>query len=106
MTSPYLNRPIRPLGEVLQNRGLTHEDLDEAHSEYKLEGDNRTKVDLPPCRFPRLKVVSVLFLVLCVGGVLAFIFVALNDLERQEHLEAEAERFNSTIVPAAGHNGH
>jgi len=106
MTSPYLNRPIRPLSEVLQNRGLTHEDLDEAHSEYELEGDNRAIADSPLRRFSRLMVFTVLFLVLCVGGGLAFIFVALNDVDRQQHLEAEAERLNFTIVPAAGHNGH
>lgn len=102
MTSPYLNRPSRSLPEALRERGLTPDDIganiDTPQEECSVTAKSETGLANRP--YGRAVLIGI-----CVISV---IWIALIFVDGQSSgmtpvdMEAEAERLENNIMPAAG----
>lgn len=104
MTSPYLNKPKRSLGDALRDRGLTSRDV--GLSSDSDTHDSKPEAGTHPQTIRRRSIhvfwMSVTF------AVLAWLAIELgrppNEQQTPNLLEVEAERLESSFAPAAGDN--
>ncbi|MBT6210170.1 MAG: hypothetical protein HOI35_09150 [Woeseia sp.] len=102
MTSPYLNRPARSLSEALRARGLTPADIGIAKEPHRQESKvfRANESSFTGHSYARALLVGI-----C---LISAIWMAVSFADQEDsgktafELEAEAERLENSVMPAAG----
>ena len=102
MTSPYLNRPARSLSEALRARGLTPADIGITKEPHRQKSE---AIQANETSFMGHSYIRALLVGIC---LISAIWAAVSFADRQNsgktalELEAEAERLENGVTPAAG----